>query len=228
MISALADFIIHPSADGQRRAESHLARAGRVPPSVVAHLGIETAPPRPQDLPANLNLARPYFVTLGTIEPRKNHELLLDVWQRMGGRAAVPTLVVVGRRGWRNERVFARLDAMPAHVVELNDLSDGAVTALLQGAAGLLFPSYAEGFGLPPAEAASLGIPVVCADLPVYREFLLDYPVYLNATDMYLWETTIRNLTNGKDDRSRTDHSAALPDGLPTWESHFNFVLKVL
>ena len=110
----------------------------------------------------------------------------------------------------------------------MNDLSDGAVSALLQRSDGLLFPSHAEGFGLPPAEAALLGIPVVCADLPVYREFLQDYPVYLNATDMYLWETTIRNLTNGKDDRSRTDHPAASPDGLPTWDSHFNIVLKVL
>lgn len=228
VVSAFADAVICPSADCRMKAETHFERLGRTPECKVAHLGITATPAMPSQLPGGLDLSRPYFVTLGTIEPRKNHELLLDVWQRLGDGPEVPTLFVVGQRGWKNESVFWRLDSRPAHVVELNDLSDGGVAALLQKSRGLLFPSLAEGFGLPPAEAALTGVPVFCSDLPVYREFLKDYPVYLNATDSYVWETTIREFTDCRKYGNKNNHLDRLPDRLPTWEDHFNIALNAL
>ena len=93
---------------------------GRVPPGCVAALGVLVASPCQPDL-AELDLARPWFVTIGTIEPRKNHALLLDVWQALSQRlpaAQMPQLVIAGSRGWRNEAVFRRLDARPAGVIE--------------------------------------------------------------------------------------------------------------
>lgn len=226
IVSELADLVICPSADGQQKITNALLRAGRAPPTVVALLGVEVALPSSKDFLNDLNLSRPYFVTLGTIEPRKNHALLLDVWMRLGSDA--PTLCVVGQRGWNNERVFSRLDAHAPNVIELNGLSDEEVAALLKGSAGLLFPSFAEGFGLPPAEAALLGVPAVCADLAVYREFLGDYPVYLKPTEMYLWEKTIRGLADQNSNRTPSDRSAKFPERLPTWDAHFNTVLKML
>ena len=228
VISELADAVICPSADCQDRSEAYFAKLGRAPNCTFAFLGVDPALPAPEELPANLNLSEPYFVTLGTIEPRKNHALLLDVWQRLSHGPDAPTLFVVGQRGWMNKAVFDRLDAGPANVVELNTLTDGAVTALLQGSRGLLFPSLAEGFGLPPAEAAFLGVPVVCSELSVYHEFLGDYPVYLNATDRYIWETTTRKLSDCRADSNKSDRPFRLPAGLPTWDDHFNTVLKVL
>ena len=86
-------------------------------------------------------------------------------------------------------------------------------------------PSVAEGFGLPPVEAAALGTPVLCADLPVYREVLGDIAVYANATDRYLWENRIRDLIG---DRSAEQLRARLQGfAPPVWDDHFATVLQV-
>ena len=110
----------------------------------------------------------PYMLVSGTIEPRKNHALLLEVWRRLGPEA--PKLIIAGRRGWSNDQVFAALDAKPANVLELPDLSSGAMAALVKGAQAVLSPSFDEGYGLPVAEALSAGTPVIAADMPVYRD----------------------------------------------------------
>ncbi len=84
-------------------------------PVTVAPIGTTLA--APASAPPDLDLSRPYFVALGTIEPRKNHALLLDAWDLLAQRlpaSAVPRLFIFGRRGWCNEAVFARLDALPA------------------------------------------------------------------------------------------------------------------
>ncbi|MBE7730092.1 glycosyltransferase family 4 protein [Komagataeibacter sp. FXV3] len=144
---------------------------------------------------------RPYFVCLGTIEPRKNHLLLLNLWRRMvedaGPRGSVPRLVLVGRRGWENENILDMLERCPAlqgNVLEYNDLSDPEVVTLLQGSAGLLFPSFAEGFGLPLAEALVLGVPVACSDIPVFHEVAGENAIYLDPTDGPAWRVAIERL----------------------------------
>ena len=86
----------------------------------------------PGAAPAGVPLDRPFFVTLGTIEPRKNHAALLDAWQELARRLPperLPRLYIIGRRGWENHAVFARLDALPKDgpVRELAGLDDGAL-----------------------------------------------------------------------------------------------------
>ncbi|SDE66869.1 glycosyltransferase family 4 protein [Limimaricola pyoseonensis] len=185
-----ADRVIVTARATARDVERHLARHGRVPDIAVAPLGVSVARPDPAALPPGLDLSAPYMVALGTIEPRKNHALLLDVWAALG--PAAPRLYICGARGWNNDAVFARLDAGVAGVTELPGLSDGAVAALLAGARALVFPSLAEGYGLPPLEAAAMGVPVLCADLPVCRELLGDAAVYLDPRDRYGWEAALR------------------------------------
>ena len=81
-----------------------------MPPGFVAPLGVPVPKPVPQELP--FVPQPPYFLCLGTIEPRKNHLMLLDVWQNLP--APVPQLYIVGRRGWSNVAVFDRLDHLPS------------------------------------------------------------------------------------------------------------------
>jgi glycosyltransferase involved in cell wall biosynthesis len=97
----------------------------------------------------------------------------------------------------------------------------------LQGAAGALFPSLAEGYGLPPIEAAALGVPVICNDLPVYREILGDIPVYASVLDRYLWRTTINDLTKDQRAEQQTNLTRKPLITRPNWKNHFNLVLKV-
>jgi glycosyltransferase involved in cell wall biosynthesis len=154
-------------------------------------------------------------VALGTIEPRKNHALLLDAWEGMGPQA--PWLVICGARGWRNAATFARLDRHPPRVREAAGLTDGAVAALLQGARALLFPSLAEGYGLPLVEAAALGTPVVCSDLPICREVAGPGADFLDPRDPEAWAAAVMRL---KDDTSPRKRMVA-----PLWEQHFNIAL---
>lgn len=225
-VSAHADLVIYNSAVSQRNAIRYFSEWGRVPEGLVAHLGVEVATPDPSVLPAGLDLSAPYFVTIGTIEPRKNHALLLDVWQELAGTGTLPTLYIIGRRGWNNETVFRRLDARPPGVIELGGLSDGAMAALLQGARALLFPSLAEGFGLPPCEASVLSVPIVASDLPVLREVLGNIPIYASPVDMYSWLKTIQALTAQTEARQSADPALQPPPALATWEDHFNLVLR--
>ncbi|NIE80777.1 glycosyltransferase family 1 protein [Asaia sp. As-1742] len=138
----------------------------------------------------------PYFVCLGTIEPRKNHLLLLNLWRDMvkseGG--CVPRLLLIGKRGWENENVLDMLErcaALRGHVEELSGLSDEAVVSILRGARGLLFPTFAEGFGLPLAEALTLGVPSIVADIEVLREVGREIPCYLDPNDGIGWRAAI-------------------------------------
>ena len=213
---AFADLILTPTDASAADIRRHLGDDG--PPVMSIHLGVEIeVRNKDQSEPSS----DPYFAMLGTIEPRKNHGLLLDVWEDMGDEA--PRLIILGRRGWRNEDVFARLDAGIASVTERGDASDAEVRALLAGAAGMVFPSFAEGFGLPPVEAAALGVPVIASDLPVLREVLGPCAVYLNANDRYQWKKTIQAIAADPEAARQ-----AVPEfDPPSWETHFKAALNV-
>ncbi|WP_328305213.1 glycosyltransferase family 4 protein [Actinomycetospora sp. NBC_00405] len=103
---------------------------------------------------------KPYVVALGTIEPRKNLGRLFEAYQKSNVRAEVD-LLIVGRRGWGELPTGAEFIEAP---------SDSEVWRLISGAAALVMPSLYEGFGLPILEAQAAGTPVLCSDLPVFRE----------------------------------------------------------
>ncbi|WP_213544196.1 glycosyltransferase family 4 protein [Vannielia litorea] len=227
-VSRFATRVIYNSAHSRDRGTHWFDRFGRVPEGLTALLGVDVPQPSSDGLPSGLPADRPWFVTTGTLEPRKNHALLLEAWGHLAKMPGpTPALFILGSRGWNNEAFFARLDASPLtgrDIFEWSGLSDPAVAAITQGARALLFPSHAEGFGLPPAEALALGTPTVLNDLPVYREFLGDLPVYLEGNDSYLWAKTIHKMATVGGAVPRVE----LEDvQLPTWDAHFNKVLSV-
>ncbi len=226
-----ADAVIANSRATQRAFLPHLHAESRMVPVAVAHLGLtaslrRTTPPTP---PA----ARPYFVCLGTIEPRKNHLLLLHIWRDLAvrlGPAAVPRLLVIGKRGWENEQVVDLLERCPALVGCVEEharVSDGELQALLCGARALLLPSFAEGFGMPVPEALSLGVPVLCSDLPALREAGGDLATYLDPLDGPAWREAILTLAG----ESAADHARRRERLLdwrgPSWAEHLRIVLDL-
>lgn len=229
-VRGAADLIIYNSYYTQTRAEHYMSAWGALPHSVVAHLGVDLAKPDMAKLPPGLDATRPWFVMLGTIEPRKGHEMMLDVWQDLLAELGpdTPQLLIIGTRGWNNDAVFTRLDQLPPDgpVHEMSGLDDAVVTALMAGSQALLFPSHAEGFGLPPVEAAALGIPVLSSDLPVIREVLGDIPVYVSELDRYQWQNTVKSLIKDQQTyRPSTGEDDFVP---PTWKDHFNIVLRFI
>jgi glycosyltransferase involved in cell wall biosynthesis len=139
---------------------------------------------------------RPYFVVCGTIEPRKNHVLLLNLWREMAKEAKdLPALVLVGKRGWNAETAIGILERsrdISKHVVEVSGLSTPALKRLMDNATALLAPSLSEGFGLPVSEAAAIGLPVIAADIKPYRERAAPGVVLVDALDGMGWLKAIR------------------------------------
>jgi len=221
-ISATADAVLANSLHTAERAQCWLERAGRCPPIVTAHLGIDP----PNDV-APFAQETPYFVQLGTIEPRKGHALSLAVWEELARQSDTPSpqLFIIGKRGWMNREVFDRLDNSPLmnrSVFEIGSCTDREKTAYLKGAAGLLFPSEAEGFGLPLLEAAQLNVPVLAADLPVFREFSDLDILYMGNRDVHKWVQAIKRLLKRGTNPPPAAHHGS--ENIPTWQGHFSIV----
>ena len=192
-----------------------------VPPSVSAPIA---GAPRPSGILAR-QFERPHFVTVGTIEGRKNHVLLLQIWRKLVAAQgpAAPLLVIIGQRGWEAENAIAMLERatdLRGHVLEFGRCSDDELIGLLAGARALLMPSFAEGFGLPVAEALELQVPVIASDLPVFREFAGDIPAYLDPLDGTGWQRTILSYVDDCSDRQR-QLSAIQYYEAPNWPLHF-------
>lgn len=140
--------------------------------------------------------ATPYFIVVGSIEPRKNHALLFEVWQKLAEEGSPPKLVIAGTR-WRNCRdILKPLNgAVGQHVIEVGGLNTASLRRLMANARGLLMPSFAEGFGLPIIEAQALGVPVVASDIPAHREAGGSQALYLSTSDGSGWLDAIRKLS---------------------------------
>ncbi len=203
------DGLIYNSEDTATRAGKYLQKWGLSPAALPILLGT-TPLPAPPAAP----LASPVeFVILGTIEPRKNHQILLDIWPDIQAQ-----LHIIGQRGWQNEAVFRTLDTHPMigkTVFEHSNLSDLALAKRLASARALLFPSFAEGFGYPLIEALQMRLPVMCADLPCFRELAGDTPTYLPPDDKAAWKNAIQAAAMSP--REKMPQTVSFP----TWDQHF-------
>lgn len=191
------------------------------PPICTAPLGLSPAFWSTQ---APIRAARPYFVCVGTLEPRKNLAFLLSLWSRLDETlgAAAPRLVLVGRRGWENEAIIDLLErarGVRSLVHEVCDLADPQLAQLIAGARALLAPSFAEGFDLPAAEALALGTPVIASDIAVHRE-LASGATLIDPLDGPSWIAAIQAACREEAPRTRA--------GGPSWEAHFEIVTQAL
>jgi glycosyltransferase involved in cell wall biosynthesis len=201
-----------------------------LPPAVVAPL----APAHfPEPGATRSLLDKPYFVMLGTIEPRKNHWLLLQLWRQLItclGELA-PRLVVIGQRGWECENVvdlLERCEMLKGFVFEHPDCSDSELASWMRHAQALLFPSFTEGYGMPLVEALALGVPVIASDLPVFREIAGDVPEYIDPLDGRRWGELIVEYTS-TDSPARLNQCRRMAGFVvPRWDKHFQRVEELM
>jgi glycosyltransferase involved in cell wall biosynthesis len=211
---------LKPMLDASKR---NLVRA-------VAHLGTHI---RESPESRSVSGERPYFVCVGTIEPRNNHMLLLHVWRRLSERFGadnVPKLIVIGRRGWENEQIvdlLERCTALKGCVEEFNHMPDVQAAALLSGAQALLLPSFAEGYGMPVTEALSLKVPVLCSDLPSLREAGSNVPEFLDPLDGPAWSRAILDYTDNRHERRAQQMERLTSWTAPSWDDHIKIVLSL-
>ncbi|MCW1930121.1 MAG: glycosyltransferase family 4 protein [Candidatus Kerfeldbacteria bacterium] len=155
----------------------------------VIHNGFvrRTVPVNAQQRVEQLNLTRPYILTLGRVEEKKNMLRCVESFARVlqdtqwGG-----DLVCVGAFGYGAERIRTRAQELGilgrVHFLEWQD--EETVAALLSCADMFYFPTLYEGFGMPVIEALDMGIPVVCSDIPPLKEIAQDAAVFFDPFDV--------------------------------------------
>ena len=156
------------------------------------HLSMRAAGDPPGGLP------RRYILHVGTIEPRKNIELLMAVWQQwVAENPSAPALVLCGRSGWKNDDLHGMLAGAEADgwLRRPGYVDDAALAALYRHALAVVCPSLHEGFGLPLVESMAAGTPVVASDIPVFREVAGDAAVLLPVDDAAAWRRTLIELS---------------------------------
>ncbi|MFM9901893.1 MAG: glycosyltransferase family 4 protein [Polaromonas sp.] len=200
-----------------------------MPPTAVALL----APELPEPARGVAPLEGPYFVFVSTIEPRKNHLMVLQLWEKLVAHLgdAAPKLVIIGQRGWDYEEVTMLLEnsaLLKGKVLEVSRCSDAEMVSYLQHSRALLFPSFTEGYGMPVVEALTLGVPVIASDLPVFREFAGQVPDYIDVMNELGWFNMICDFTQAGS-LARLDQLRRLEGyQAPTWRQHFEKVDALL
>jgi glycosyltransferase involved in cell wall biosynthesis len=221
----IAHAVIGNSQDTLDRLNAYAASVGMVVPQ---SLPVWPGTPRLAMPVGERPAPSDNFIILGTIEGRKNHMLLLSVWERLvvqHGEAA-PRLVIIGRRGWTCDDVLARLQTggFGSRVVETGALSDDEIARLLAGARALLFPSFAEGYGLPLVEALDAGVPVIASDLDVFREIGQGVPDLLPPDDVNGWAAAIMAYALPDSPFRAAQMERLKQFRAPDWPSHFKAV----
>ncbi len=176
-----------------------------------------------------LSTAKPYFLVCGAIEPRKNHQILVEVWKKLHARLGpeTPLLIIAGASGWQGQIIESRIRRTPVasnHIHIAKGLSTAALKHAMAGAAGLLMPSFIEGFGLPIVEAASLGTPIVASDIEAHREVAPPSALLVDPIDGPGWERAILSVLDRRRPATAADRIALRPSAdtsSATWQGYF-------
>jgi glycosyltransferase involved in cell wall biosynthesis len=163
------------------------------------HLGVDpaVAAPPPDRLTATrhrLGLDRPYLLSVGTLEPRKNLPFLMDVFEHLRGWDG--DLVIAGMPGWKCEPILERLRTSPAaaRIRYLQYVAEEDLPALYAGAELFAITSVYEGFGLPPLEAMACGTPVVSSAGGSLPEVLGPAAMIIPGFEREAWTAAIEAL----------------------------------
>jgi glycosyltransferase involved in cell wall biosynthesis len=165
--------------------------------------------PVPPDLLERLCVRRPYLLSVGVLQPRKNLAGALAALERLYAEGSDHMLVVAGGRGWGEEERLARLARSPlaGRVALVGEVSDPDLVGLYRGADCLLHLSRGEGFGLPALEAMACGTPVMAASVGSLPEVVGDAGVLVSLDDPDGVARTLRELLDSP--RRRQELSAS-------------------
>jgi glycosyltransferase involved in cell wall biosynthesis len=134
-----------------------------------------------------------YLLHIGTLEPRKNLDFLIDVFSGVMQHNENLGLVITGKKGWYYEGLFEKVKdlSLQKRVIFTGYIDEQDKAAIYQGARIFTFPSIYEGFGLPPLEAMAAGVPVISSDTSSMPEVIGDAGVLISPYDKEAWEKAI-------------------------------------
>jgi glycosyltransferase involved in cell wall biosynthesis len=185
---------------------------------VVPH-GVATSftPMSAEDLAVareRLKLPDRFILFVGTIEPRKNLETLLEAWAMMRDR---PDLVVVGAWGWRYESIRERMSRMGPQLHHIDGLDPSDLPAIYNLARALAHPAWYEGFGLPPLEAMACGTPVLVSDRSSLPGVVDGAGMVVRADDPNAWRAALEKVIGDTDLAADLRHRGILRAAEFSW-----------
>lgn len=182
-----------------------LTPAGALPSATVSRLG-----------------GRPYVLALGQVGPRKDLPVLVRALPLLAEEIEDVLLVLAGPpgrgQGQLQEAVDALIPALRERVLVLGAVDEASRVGLLRGALALAYPSRYEGFGFPLLEAMSLGTPVVCSDLAVFREVVGDAALRVGVGDAAGFARALVQITADPEIRARQIAAGRERAACYTWE----------
>jgi len=188
---SFADLVISISHAAVAEIEEHYRvpreRIRVAPPGVSDEWFTSEPPTEFERAAARWGLKPGYFLFVGTLQPRKNITALLDAYERLPAHVrSERQLLIVGKYGWAMESLRQRLKALAPHgrILWVDRIKLTTLRALYQNAGAFVFPSLAEGFGLPLVEALASGVTVAASNLPVLREVGGTLVSYFDPSDI--------------------------------------------
>ena len=207
---ATADRVMFTSNQTSKDALDYCRSIGiEIRDSAVVPMGSDIAPKIADgvSLPAGLE-AEKFALFVSTIEPRKNHRLLLEAWRGLVQRGIISRsgfkLVFVGRRGWMMGSFFQDIAEDPALngcVIHLENVDDAKLARLYLDAGFCLYPPKFEGFGLPIVEALSYGKALIVANAGPMPEIAGDFAIAVDPDDPAAWADAMQKWIEHPDER---------------------------
>ena len=167
-----------------------------IPEGVDARFAPVTDPQQLAAVRQRYNLPQRFVLTVGTLEPRKNHTMLLHAFGALLAAEPDVVLAIAGKRGWLYRDFLTALEnsGLEPHVRLLDRVPDADLPALLSAASVFAFPSLYEGFGLPPLEAMACGAPVLCSTAASLPEVVGEGGWLLNPLTPAEWTRAMQRL----------------------------------
>ncbi|GEM_PF-1451051 len=163
------------------------------------------------------------LLSVGTIEPRKNHAVLLAACQKLWQQGWAGRLLLIGRIGWKNSSLCQAIQTIPdSRLLHLQDAGDSELRYAYGKSSALVFPSWEEGFGLPLVEALQNQLPVIVSDIPIHREVAGGYCQFFSPDKP---EQLISRIVTAENDRFRELKSKAAGFQAIDWKQSFHLLL---
>lgn len=142
-----------------------------------------------------------YFLYLGNLEPRKNITRLVEAYsEALKQRPDLPLLAIAGGKGWQYDEIFGRVEqlGLSDRVIFTGYVDDDDVPLLMNGAEAFCFPSLYEGFGMPPLEAMSCGVPVIVSNTSSLPEVVGDCGISVDPYSVSEISRALMDITDEK------------------------------
>lgn len=149
------------------------------------------------DLKKKYSISSNYFLSVGTLQPRKNFARIIKAYQSLPKDLKSDIkLIIVGKRGWKCDEEIYLLKDLNIKWLEYIPLLD--LQKLYQGSLGLIFPSLEEGFGLPILEGFASQIPVVTSNISSMPEIAADAAIYVDPYSIEAIKESMQKILDSK------------------------------